>query len=85
MYASIDIYTDDVYTLHTERHAARADVIVDAANMLDILPYATVMRVTLVTPHPDGFHVRDDLTGDVLAFLAWKADVRARYPETVGA
>jgi hypothetical protein len=43
------------------------------------------MRVTLVTPHPDGFHVRDDLTGDVLAFLAWKADVRARYPETVGA
>jgi len=82
MYASIDIYTDDVYTLHTECHATRADVIIAAADLLDAEPHATVMRVTLVTPHAGGFYVRDDFMSDVMAFLAWKADVRARYPET---
>jgi hypothetical protein len=75
MYASIDIYTDDVYTLHTECHATRADVIIAAADLLDAEPHATVMRVTLVTPHAGGFHVRDDLTSDVLALRDWRRDV----------
>jgi hypothetical protein len=83
MYAALDIYTDDVYTLHTERHETRADVIIAAADLLDAEPHATVMRVTLCTPHDDGFYVRSDLTSDVLAFLAWKADVRARHAEVV--
>jgi hypothetical protein len=75
MYASIDIYTDDVYTLHTERHAARADVIIAAADLLDAEPHATVLRVTLVTPHDGGFYVRSDLTSDVLALRDWRHNV----------
>jgi hypothetical protein len=83
MYASIDIYTDDIYTLHTECQATRAEAIIAAADLLEAWPNATVMRVALVTPHPDGFYVRDDFMSDVMAFLAWKADVRARHAEVV--
>ena len=75
MYASIDIYTDDVYTLHTERHETRADVIIAAAYLLEAEPHATVMRVTLCTPHDGGFYVRSDLTGDVLALRDWRREV----------
>jgi hypothetical protein len=75
MYASIDIYTDDVYTLHTERHATRAEAIIAAADLLEAWPNATVLRVTLVTPHDGGFYVRDDLTSDVLALRDWRRDV----------
>jgi hypothetical protein len=75
VYASIDIYTDDVYTLLTERHETRADAIIAAADLLDAEPHATVMRVTLCTPHDDGFYVRSDLTGDVLALRDWRRNV----------
>jgi hypothetical protein len=75
MYAALDIYTDDVYTLHTECHENRADVIIAAADLLEAEPYATVLRVTLVTPHDDGFYVRSDLTSDVLALRNWRHNV----------
>jgi hypothetical protein len=75
MYAAIDIYTDDVYTLHTECQATRAEAIIAAADLLEAWPNATVMRVALVTPHPDGFYVRDDLMSDVLALRDWRRDV----------
>jgi hypothetical protein len=75
MYAALDIYTDDVYTLHTECHETRADVIIAAADLLEAEPHATVMSVTLVTPHDGGFYVRSDLTGDVLALRDWRRNV----------
>ena len=75
MYAALDIYTDDVYTLHTECQATRADAIIAAADLLEAWPNATVMRVALVTPHDGGFYVRDDLMGDVLALRDWRRNV----------
>jgi len=85
VFATLQFYSDDTYAVSTDTCASRGDAVVAAANAFEAEPDAVLMRVTLVTPQPDGSHATRDLTSDVRALLAWRADVRARHPETVGA
>ena len=83
MYASVQLFTDDMYSFLSEHVSTRGEAIVIAAHMFAAEHNATLVCVTLLTEHPDGFYVRDDITSDVVALLAWRAAYHARHDALV--
>ena len=83
MYASVQLFTDDMYSFLSEPVSTRGEAILTAAHMFAAEHNATLVCVTLLTEHPDGFYVRDDITKYVAAFLSRRAAYHERHSALV--